>query len=273
MQRFRIPQLLALRTLPVGPELLRKCSNSTLGNSDVLDGILAELDGCETSDRSHPVQRTAPSVGKVTKETLPAQTGSSSKLNAEEARNQRLLRLVKESEIEYAAIAHAQEKASAASDLKSFISSSSAVQYYSSAELTAEKSPQHFVASKNVGDGNTVYSVGGHMSVVSVVGTVVFSGCQKSSGAAAQQANQHQEDPVVSFSVEYDSPVDRHGRCCVRVECRGCSITSFVNESVRNGDVVHLLGELGCSNGTPTVYVLPRGGNVSVIIPKVTPLV
>lgn len=258
-------------------------STRRTGEADALDGIFEELEKCDTrSSTSAPARGssatpTAPNQAEA-KRDRPLESLDYDDLRVREAhlKQLRLKRLIKDTEEEVRALSVEHKQEMDGSRLREYVPSQPAKPYLTTAELIQEKSPQHFYPDGDDAhaslDGVPMLEASGSTAVVSLVGRVT----RDSRGPSSHQASGSAVSSADScdIEVEYDVTLDS-GRVTSRilVRCCGKRLSSFARDIVREGDLVHVLGNLLISphssdSGTAgvVVCVLPVGGNISVLL-------
>jgi ElaB/YqjD/DUF883 family membrane-anchored ribosome-binding protein len=255
----------AFSTVP----LLRK-------GADPLDSLFEEMENCDTSVHSDNRETSAklecnePSP-VVTSSLLPT---SDARLRLEEAKHRRLQRQLKDVGEELNELLNEKGRAAAQESSKVYVPSRAGKTFLSSAELIQEKSPQEFVADeKNAEKLSRLPSLqhSGCSAVITMVGVVMGAPHEVSIVIPGDST----KSTCVEFSVRYEIPfVVARTSTVITVRAVGATLSTFARENVCAGDVVHILGHLapfdtpGESNSLCAVYVLPAGGNISVVLSK-----
>ncbi|GET90678.1 hypothetical protein, conserved [Leishmania tarentolae] len=248
------------------------------GHSDPLNAVFDEIENCDTS--VHAEKRESPKMAEPSgTPTSPSNTFSSvtdTKVRVEEAKHKRLRRQLKDATEELHALLNERSQMSAAVSGAKYVPARTAKTFLTSAELVQEKSPQEFVAlenSKEELDRLPALRHSGCSAVVTLVGVVT----EPPTSVNVALPGVSDVTNCVEFAVRYDVPFFQvQTSMLIAIRTVGASLCAFAKERVDVGDVVHLLGHLVPltePNGKGhlcCIYVLPAGGNMSVLL-KATP--
>lgn len=131
--------------------------------------------------------------------------------------------------------------------------------YMSPCELAEAGDSQFLEESQSSAESTKTELASGCSCVVSLVGTVcsVPTLCSENNNAYAE------------FTVEFNCPNPYSSTVVSCIRCFGECLQHYATNSVRVGDMVHILGHLIPPSGEQyTVGVFPQGGNLSVVFPK-----
>lgn len=258
---------------------IRSDSSDTSHNSatttDSIDALFDEMERCDTSNHSegrHTSQKSA--ATKVPDAAHTPLVVKGAKLKLEIAKNLRLQHQVDEAKEELKTLLTEKKKEATRALQREYLPSASAKSFLSSTELIQEKSPQHFTADEM---GREMLQQLPHLqhsgcaAVVTMVGSVI----SVPNPAKVLLPNVEIPEPVCDFVVKYDIPFLPEPKSLnVLVRAMGATLSAFAKEHVAQGDVVHILGHLaphpllGEESTSCAVYVLPAGGNISVVLSK-----
>lgn len=243
---------------------------------DPLDALFEEMDNCDTSAHSHasePPTKTE-EVGESHAAKASSSPASDARVRLEKAKQRRLQRQLKDVGEELSALLDEKSRAAAQEANKAYVPSRAAKTFLSSAELIQEKAPQEFVPDeKSEEELAKVPSLqhSGCAAVITMVGVVA----EDPRDANAVFPGEESESSCVEFTVHYEIPFMRSGTSmAVTVRAVGATLSAFARENVSVGDVVHVLGHLaplgapGRGGSLCAIYVLPAGGNISVVLSK-----
>ncbi|ORC90997.1 uncharacterized protein TM35_000074210 [Trypanosoma theileri] len=265
--------------------------NSSVSNSDsLLDDIFSELSTCDITQRQSSLKTQTVSSSKGihnSNSNNNSGTGVSTSVNtaapedaeirAELAKQEHLQRLLQETHDQTAMTKREEVKAEEVRRHSRYVASPPAGLHLSTAELIQEKSPQHFSPAE---DSSTRLSslpqlnTPGSVAVVTLVGKVLSEATMHGNGNLEETDNTSaaENGPHARMLVQYSVPfLPTPTPVTVQVRCYGATLASFVQQHVRMGDLVHVLGHVlplhVQAAGDPAfcVCALPVGGNISVV--------
>ncbi|KAG5498586.1 hypothetical protein JKF63_02872 [Porcisia hertigi] len=251
-------------------------SNQAPDDSDPLNAVFSEIDSCDTSVHAEKLEPPKIVVASSAPATPSNSTSSVSdtKVRLEEAKHKRLQRQLKDATEELDALLNESRRMTAAESSNKYLPAKAAKTFLSSAELIQEKSPQEFVASKSSKaelEHLPVLRHSGCSAVVTLVGVVT----EPPTSVTVDLPGVGEATNCVEFAVRYDVPFfQAQTSMGIAVRTVGASLCTFAKEGVGVGDVVHILGHLvpltepNSKGHLCCVYVLPAGGNVSVVLLK-----
>ncbi|KPI88708.1 hypothetical protein ABL78_2168 [Leptomonas seymouri] len=259
---------------------MRAVSTTTrlLKDADPLCALFEEMESCDTSVHSKgsstPAKVEEADVSRAVKSSSPPMLDA--RVRLEGAKQRHLQRQLKDVGEELRALLSEKGRAAAQDANKAYVPAQTAKVFLSSAELIQDKAPQQFVADeKSAEELAKAPSLqrSGCSAVITMVGVV---------SKAPQQVNVvfpgvNSESSCIEFMVRYEIPfVQTSTSMLVTVRAVGTTLSTFVQENVHVGDVVHVLGHLAPlstpsnGDGLCAIYVLPAGGNVSVVLSHTT---
>ncbi|AIO00314.1 hypothetical protein LPMP_300790 [Leishmania panamensis] len=253
-------------------------SNHDVDDSDPLNTVFDEIESCDTS--VHVERREWPKMpepsGAPTRACNTVPSVLDTELRLEEAKHKRLRRQLKDATEELDALLNESRRTTAAVSSAMYVPARAAKTFLSSAELVQEKLPQEFVALENSKaelDHLPALRHSGCSAVVTLVGVVTES----PTSVSVVLPGVSEATNCVEFAVRYDVPFfQAQTSMGIVIRTVGASLSAFAKESVGVGDVVHILGHLvpltepSSKGHLCCVYVLPAGGNMSVILMKAT---
>ncbi|KPA83069.1 hypothetical protein ABB37_02785 [Leptomonas pyrrhocoris] len=257
---------------------MRALSTTTrlLRDADPLSVLFEEVENCDTSVHSQGSSTSAKLEESDASRTVQSSPPPSSdaRVRLEEAKQKRLKRQLKDVGDELNALLNEKGRVAAQVANKAYVPARAAKTFLSSAELIQEKAPQEFVADEQSAEELVKVPLlqhSGCSAVITMVGVVAKAPQQVSVTFPGGYA----ESGCVEFTVRYEIPfVQASTSMLVTVRAVGATLSTFVQENVSVGDVVHVLGHLAPFN-TPgkdgslcAIYVLPAGGNVTVVLSK-----
>ncbi|CBZ28756.1 conserved hypothetical protein [Leishmania mexicana MHOM/GT/2001/U1103] len=252
--------------------------NHGADHNDPLNAVFDEIENCDTSVHAEKREssKMAESSGTPTTPSNTVPSASDTKVRLEEAKHKRLRRQLRDATEELDALLNESSRTTAAVSSAKYVPARAGKTFLSSAELIQEKSPQEFVALENSKaelDRLPVLRHSGCSAVVTLVGVVT----EPPTSVSVALPGVNEATNCVEFAVRYDVPFfQMQTSMWIAIRTVGASLSAFAKESVGVGDVVHLLGHLvpltepNSKGHLCCVYVLPAGGNMSVLL-KATP--
>lgn len=247
-----------------------------LKESDPLSAILDEMENCDTGFQSEGKGSTAKTEEDdlLKSADLSPPPAADARVRLEEAKRRRLQSQLKDVSEELSALLNERSRAAAQEANKMYVPARAAKTFLSSAELVQEKSPQEFIPDEKSVDAVAKLPSLQHSGCAAVV-TLVGVVTEAPREVKAIFPGGTVENKCTEFSVSYEIPFVRaNASMRVAVRAVGATLSTFALECVGVGDVVHVLGHLapeaapGKESQSCVLYVLPAGGNISVVLSK-----